>query len=186
MISETVVSVVVPVRDAVATLQGALNSVLEQTFMEFELILVDDGSTDGSAEVLRQVSERDPRVRVVSNPDSGLTTALNHGVSLARGRYIARQDADDQSMPDRFERQVAYLDRHQDVCAVGSATMIVDGAGGVLGAFPMRFGVAAVRAGLRSARATPVHGAMMIRRESLDAIGGYRRAFLAAARLGRA
>ena len=180
MTDRPVVSVVLPVRDAVATIHEALSSVLTQTFRHFELIVVDDGSTDGSAYVLTQAQERDSRVRVVSNPGRGLTVALNHGVTLAQGRFIARQDADDLSMPDRLERQVKCLERRLDVCAVGTATVIVDGAGRSLGDFPMRFGAAAVRAGLTSARATPVHGSMMIRRESLAAVGGYRRAFLAA------
>jgi glycosyltransferase involved in cell wall biosynthesis len=180
MANEPVVSVVLPVRDAVATLQGALNSIVTQTFGHFELIVVDDGSTDGSAHVLTQARERDSRIRVVSNPGRGLTVAINHGVSLAQGRFIARQDADDVSMPDRLERQVECLSRREDVCAVGTATVIIDGAGEALGDFPVRIGAAAVRAGLTSARATPVHGSMMIRRESLAAVGGYRQAFLAA------
>ena len=180
MTNNPAVSVVMPIRDAATTLQAALDSVVAQTFTEFELIVIDDGSTDGSAEMLMQASERDSRIRVVLNPGRGLTVALNHGIALAQGRFIARQDADDLSMPDRLEHQVRCLELREDVCAVGTAAVIVDGTGESLGAFPVRFGASAVRAGLTSARATPVHGSMMIRHESIAAVGGYRQAFRAA------
>ena len=174
------VSVVMPVRDAATTIRDALESVLVQANADFEMIAVDDGSTDGSSEILRKACDGDPRVRVVVNPGRGLTVGLNHGITLAQGRFIARQDADDLSMPGRFEQQVAYLDRHPEICAIGTASVIVNDAGAVIGRFPTRHGAAAVRAGLRSARATPVHGSMMIRRESLAVVGGYRPTFSAA------
>ena len=173
-----IVSVVLPVRNAAGTLDDALNSVLAQTFKAFEVIAVDDGSTDGTPEVLRRAAWRDSRLRVISTTGGGITAALNRGVSLAAGRFIARQDADDASMPQRFERQVEWLEQRPRVCAVGTGAVTIDSVGRPIGQFPIRLGVAAVRKGLLTARVTPVHGSMMIRRECLVEVGGYREAFV--------
>ena len=178
MAAAPVVSVVLPVKDAARTLVAALDSVLAQTFRAFEVIAVEDGSSDGSVRLLNEVAARDSRVRIVESDRRGLAAALNLGIARAQGRYIARQDADDLSLPERFARQVARLDGQPDLCAVGTAALTIDDAGHAIGGFPMRHGAAAVRAALRSARATPVHGAMMIRREAITLAGGYREAFV--------
>jgi glycosyltransferase involved in cell wall biosynthesis len=177
-VSHPLISVVCPVRNAAATLERAIAGVLEQTCRDFELIAIDDGSTDGSGLLLDSFARQDARVRVLRYGGEGLTAALNRGVAAAAGRLIARQDADDISLPDRFRQQVAWLDAHPQVVALGTATDTIDDEGTVLGRFPMRTGAAAVRAGLRSGRATPVHGSMMIRRDALAAAGGYRSAFV--------
>ena len=171
------VSIILPVRNAAATVEEAVDSVLVQTLRDFELIAVDDRSTDGSGDKLRRAAERDPRVRIVPGAGAGLTAALNAAVREARGRYVARQDADDRSMPSRLETQVNALDRHPTLCALGTAAMTIDDAGDAIGRFPTAHGVAAVRKGLRSASATPCHGSMMIRQDALAAVGGYRTAF---------
>lgn len=178
MTEQPVVSVVLPVRNAASTIDEALGSVLVQTFCDFEVIAVEDGSTDGTGQKLRMVAERDPRVRVISGSEQGTTAALIQGISLARGRYLARQDADDLSMPERFARQVAFLEAHPDVCAVGTAAVAIDDGAREVGRFPTRHGPSAVRDGMRAGLITPVHGSVMIRRECLDAVGGYRPAFL--------
>lgn len=114
------VSCLLAVWNGKAYLADAIRSVLDQTFSDFELIIVDDGSTDGTANILQQFQRADKRVRVFSQPHAGLISSLNRGVSLATGEYIARMDADDLSMPDRFAIQVEYMDRHQDIGVCGS------------------------------------------------------------------
>jgi glycosyltransferase involved in cell wall biosynthesis len=95
-----------------AFLQEAIDSVLVQRFSDFELIIVDDGSTDRTAAIIAQC--HDPRLRVIRRPHSGLVAALNAGLAAARGKWVARQDADDLCLPSRFEEQLATLTRDRD------------------------------------------------------------------------
>ncbi len=172
------ISVILPVRDAERTIDGAVTSVLEQSFRDFELIAIDDGSSDRTLGRLSDMAAADGRIRVVTNAGRGTTAAINEGVARASGRYIARQDADDISMPRRFERQVASLDERVNLCAIGTAALVIDEAGQSTQPLPMRYGAASVKDGLRTARVSPVHGSMMIRRDRLAEVGGYRSAFL--------
>lgn len=178
MTSSPIVSVVLPVRNAERTIDEALTSLSQQTFPEFEVLAIDDGSTDATAERLRRAAAADSRFRTIRTPARGTTAALVHGLSEARGRYIARQDGDDVSLPDRLRQQVDYLESHENVCAVGTAAITIDESGNAIGTFPMRHGAAAVRAGIRSISATPVHGSVLMRRECLEQVQGYRPAFL--------
>lgn len=104
-----VVSVVLPVRNAAATLGRAVASISAQTLREWELVVVDDGSTDGTAEVLRGWAQREPRMRVLHRPAEGVVAASNAGLALARGRFVARMDADDEARPDRLAAQAEFL-----------------------------------------------------------------------------
>ena len=103
------VSVVMGVYNAERTLKAAVESILSQSFSDFELIVVNDGSTDKTQEILADFARRDARVRVVTQTNQGLTRSLILGCELASGRYIARQDADDVSMPDRFMQLVQLI-----------------------------------------------------------------------------
>lgn len=121
------VSVGIPFYNAEATLGDAVRSVVAQSYADWELILVNDGSTDGSLDVARSV--RHPRVRVVDDGvNRGLVFRLNQLVALSGGEYIARMDADDLMHPDRLAHQVRYLDAHPDVDLVGSGVCTVDAA----------------------------------------------------------
>jgi glycosyltransferase involved in cell wall biosynthesis len=104
----------------------AVQSVLGQTFGDFEFIIVNDGSTDRSPAVIREFEARDPRVRLVSRPNTGIVAAANEGIGMARGRYLARMDSDDVCLPQRFETQVKYLDEHPECVLVGSRVTVVD------------------------------------------------------------
>ena len=114
------VSVVLPVYNAGAFVGEALGSVLRQTFGDFEVIVLDDGSSDQSAARVREESRGDERVRVVSRANRGLVATLNEGIGLARGDLIARMDADDVCLPERFARQVAALEEHSEVAVCGT------------------------------------------------------------------
>lgn len=126
------VSVVVPVYNAQAYLAEAMDSILGQTFFDFEVIVIDDGSTDKSKEILEKYAADDTRVRLVSRENKGVTATLNEGISLSRGTYIARMDADDITLPDRFEKQVEFLDRHSDTVVVGGQVILIDPNGQIL------------------------------------------------------
>jgi glycosyltransferase involved in cell wall biosynthesis len=103
------VSVLLPVHDAERYLPEALDSILAQTYADFELIAIDDGSTDNSGAILDDYATRDPRVRVFHRPQRGLVETLNEGLDLARGEWIARMDADDIALPHRLTRQLQWL-----------------------------------------------------------------------------
>ncbi len=170
-----VVSVVLPVYNAARYLPAALASILAQTWRDFELIAVNDGSTDGSAAVLEAFAARDPRLRVCHRPNTGITGALNHGLGLARGEFIARMDADDEAAPTRFAAQVARLRADPRLVALGSAVTFMDAAGHPVKAFPRPCDHAAIeRALLDGDGGAMIHPAVMLRAAAVRAVGGYR------------
>lgn len=114
-----ILSVIMPVFNCAPYLAAAIDSVLGQNFTDFELILIDDGSTDDSLRILKSYAARDTRVRLLSRANKGLVYSLNEGIGLARGRYIARMDGDDIAVGDRFSCQVAYLETHPQVGILG-------------------------------------------------------------------
>lgn len=119
-----VVSVLMPVFNAGVHLEPAIRSILDQDFADFELVIVDDASTDGSDQVI--ASFDDPRIRVVSNAENlGVVGAPNRGLDLCRGRYIARMDADDVARPERLAVQVAFMDANPYVALCGSQVGIL-------------------------------------------------------------
>lgn len=120
------VSVVTTVYNGEPYGDRAIPSILAQTFDDFEFILVDDGSQDRTPDMLRELAQRDPRVRVFSPGRLGVAAAANYGISQARGEYIARQDFDDRSYPDRLRLQVAFLDAHPKIGVVGGHYVLVD------------------------------------------------------------
>lgn len=119
------VSVLLPAFNALATLPRAVASIRAQTFTDWELLAVDDGSTDGTAEWLRAQATREPRLKVISQPHAGIVAALNRGLAEARGQLIARMDADDESLPERLAEQVALLDAQPAVGVAGSLVKFV-------------------------------------------------------------
>ncbi|MBA3316948.1 MAG: glycosyltransferase family 2 protein [Gemmatimonadales bacterium] len=120
------VSVVSTVYNGQSYFDRAIPGILEQTYENFEFIVVDDGSTDQSRELLHQCAARDRRIRVFTPGRLGAAAAYNYGVAQAQGEYIARQDFDDRSYPDRLRHQVAFLDAHRDVGMVGGYYVLVD------------------------------------------------------------
>lgn len=112
------VSVLLPVYNGVPYLAEAIASILNQTWKDFELIIINDGSTDGTGEIAQSFT--DSRVRYFEQNNIGLAATLNRGIGLSRGAYIARQDADDISKPERFAKQVAYMEMHPDCGLIGT------------------------------------------------------------------
>ncbi len=121
------ISVIMPVLNGEKYLNQAIESILNQTFTDFELIVVDDGSTDQTPEILRSYAELDERVRILTNPENkGISYSRNRGVEYSRGEYIANMDADDWCFPERFEKQVDYLVHHPEIAVLGTSCYKVD------------------------------------------------------------
>lgn len=173
------VSVLLPFRDAAATLAEAVDSVLAQTGVDFELLAIDDGSSDGGGRMVERLVERDRRVRSLKTGPRGLVHALDFGAQLAKGRYFARMDADDVCLAGRFAKQLAALEADPRLGLVGTCVE----------AFPSD----AVEEGLaryvdwQNAVLTPedhrrelfvesplCHPSVMMRRDAFHAVGGYR------------
>jgi glycosyltransferase involved in cell wall biosynthesis len=163
-----IASVVMPVRDGERFVVEAVESVLGQTLADLELIVVDDGSTDSTPALLAGLARRDARVRVLTQAPGGLTVGLNAGCVLARAAVIARMDADDVALHDRLERQVAFLETHEDVAVLGGGIVLVDEHGHEFDREP---GQAAPDLSERNAL---VHGTVAMRADAFRALGGYR------------
>lgn len=165
-----------PVHNGGPYLAPAVESILAQTFTDFEFVIVDDGSTDGTPEVLRGLAARDARIRVTRQPKSGLVASLNRGCGLARAAYLARMDADDLAFPERFARQVEFLDRHPRVAVVGTAVVRIDEAGRAIKPNAVPTSHAEIVAALREYTCF-THPSVMLRAEAVAAVGGYRPAY---------
>jgi len=114
--NEVIISVILPFRNAEDTLNRAIESILAQSFRDFELILINDGSDDQSEMLVSQFD--DSRLKVVNLPTEGIVFALNHGISISRGRYLARMDADDYAYPNRLMLQYNFLEKNPDIGVV--------------------------------------------------------------------
>lgn len=169
----SIVSVILPVYNGAAFLEQAVESILSQTYRNFELLAIDDGSTDDSLAILNRFAAMDERVRVISRPNKGLTATLNEGLTLAKGTYIARMDADDIAYPTRFEAQVAHLDTHPDVVVVGGQVSLMDGAGRSLGALPLPCDHVTIDQRHMKGVVVVCHPAVMMRASAARAIDGY-------------
>ena len=148
---------------------------LAQTFADFEIIAVDDGSKDNTLAILRGYEARDPRVRVVSRPNTGIVGALNDGLALARGEFVARMDGDDLCLPDRFAKQVEFLRQHSNCVLVGSQVLLIDPDGQPICPHKLtRFTHEEIDHDHLNRGWPVVHPAVMMRRDAVEKIGRYR------------
>ena len=168
------VTVLMSVRDgSSAMLEQAVSSILTQTFADFEFLILDDGSREeATLAALAVVARRDARIRLHREPARGLTKTLNRGLALARGHYVARQDADDWSEPERLARQVDFLDRHPEAAVCGANAWMHQEDGAALWATRLGQRRAEIREALWSGNPF-VHGATLFRADAARAIGGY-------------
>lgn len=128
------VSIIMPVHNASAFLAKALESVLAQTYTNFELIAVDDGSTDDSLRILKTYASKDQRINIIEHrTKQGVAASLNRGITQARGKYLARMDADDEMVDARLSEQVVFLEKHPECVAVGTFMQEIDEHGKVIG-----------------------------------------------------
>lgn len=167
--ADQLVSVVMPVHNALPYLDAAMRSILDQSHRNIEFVIYDDGSTDGSAERLRELAKQDSRIRLHEGEHNlGPAHSSNLVVEKSTGQIVARMDADDISHPDRIARQLAILSAQPEVGLVGTLCDIIDAKDRKLrGAEPWRV--------IRNSWFAPFpHGSIMFRRELFDRIGGYR------------
>lgn len=162
------VSVITTVYNGEKYIREAIDGVLNQTFEDFELIVINDGSTDKTLEILR--SYRDPRIIIIDNQKNiGIPKSLNKALGIARGEYIVRQDADDISLDTRLERQTKFLIENKDVGLVGTSYYTIDGDGREIGVAECPSGEKAIHfIGLPT---------IMVRRDCLEKMGGFREVF---------
>jgi glycosyltransferase involved in cell wall biosynthesis len=173
------VTVLMAVYNGQRYLRDAVNSVLSQTFKDFEFIIIDDGSTDECPKLLASYARADQRIRLITRPNKGLTKSLNEGLQLARGEFVARMDADDVCFPERLERQVMYLRDHPNVCMVGSRVEFIDPDGLAINVKPgMMMTHQDIDAALLTKGWPIVHPAVMMRTAAVRAIGGYSETYL--------
>ncbi len=178
MTEKPIISVVMSAYNNADTLATAMDSILSQEGVQLEFIVVNDGSTDGSATILEDYARRDARVRVVHQENTGLTRALIRGCSLARAPWIARQDADDISLPGRLRQQLDYGRADEQIDLVGCHARYFSPEGDALTVVEAPVDRdEARRLLLRDRPSISPHGSILFRRASYEAIGGYRPAF---------
>lgn len=169
------VSVVMSVRDGEAFVAAALTSILRQTMTDFECVVIDDGSSDGTPALLERAASQDARLRLVRREGGGgLVAALNHGCSLARAPLIARMDADDVALPDRLARQLERLARQPSLVVLGAAAIFVDAQDRPLPADPTPMGPRTLAQALERGDCPLIHPTVVMRRAAFEAVGGYR------------
>ncbi len=167
--NDPTISVLMGVYNEEAYLEKAIDSILGQTFEDFEFLIVDDNSTDQSPTIVE--SYKDDRIQLIRNDtNQGLTASLNRALDRAKGTYVARQDADDISEPWRFERQVSFLERNDDVALVGTGAYLIDSDDNVV---DKRIGYCTPTFEDFLEKSHLVHGSILARRSVLKDLGGY-------------
>jgi glycosyltransferase involved in cell wall biosynthesis len=177
------VSVIMPVYNGERYLAQAIESMLAQTHRDLELLVIDDGSTDRSAEIMGQYARVDGRIRVVRQPNRGVAAAANRGLEEATGEWVARLDADDIFLPEKLERQIAFIGRNPGVRIVGTLGYFINHAGRVIGLVGTEGPFDRVEFEKMAERGEPVffiHSSTLMHRQTVLTAGGYREQFVQA------
>ncbi len=168
------ISVVMSVFNGERYLREAVSSILMQSFGDFEFIVIDDGSTDSSGQILDSYQASDGRVAVYHQENSGLSVSLNRGCALARGKYIARMDADDIAVRDRLMWQVDFMEAHPEVGVLGGAVESIDATGKGLLRCRQPLKDRDIKSALHRGDCPFWHPSVLIQKEALTSMGGYR------------
>ncbi|HEV7666028.1 MAG TPA: glycosyltransferase [Chloroflexota bacterium] len=174
-----IVSVVMPVYNVERYVEEAVRSILGQSLRDLELIVIDDGSTDATPAILDEVAHGDQRMRVVRQGRAGAIAGFNRGAAAARGHYLAWLGGDDVACPNRLAVQVAFLDAHPDVAAVGGSVIVIDATGQTVGS--LRYPTASDAIEKMLVSANPIAApAALIRKAAFEAVGRCRSPFVGA------
>ena len=150
-------------------LHEAIESILKQTYSDFEFIIINDGSSDSSLKIVKSIS--DNRIVLIDQKNTGLAIALNNGIKIAKGKYIARMDADDISMPERLKLQFEFLENHPEVIVVGGNADVIDKSGDYVYTSNQMLEWEMIKNKLPE---TPFfHSSTMYRKSSFETVGGY-------------
>ena len=168
------VSILMSVYNGSSYLQESIESILSQTFTDFEFIIIEDYSTDNSAEIITEYAEKDKRIVIIKNQENiGLTKSLNKGLKIARGEYIARQDADDISLPSRLQKETLLLEKHSEIGLVSCDLELIDSQGNSIGKYQRSCDPDLVNFYLLFYNRLAGHSQVMFRRQLAIELGGY-------------
>lgn len=169
------ITVLMSVYNGERYLREAVDSILQQTLSDFIFLIIDDASTDSTAEILREYALRDSRIRIITNGKNlGLTVSLNKGLSQINTTYIARMDADDISLPERLEKQFDYMQKHPEIAALGCAITNVNEQGQAIGSLVPPVKHEKIYALLRTFGGGILHPTAFMRTIAISEVGGYR------------
>lgn len=169
------ISVVMSVYNGEKYLREAIESILNQTFRDFEFIIIDDGSTDRSLEIIKEFEQKDNRIKIISRKNKGLIYSLNEGIKLARGEYIARMDADDISKINRLEKQIKYMQENDlDIC--GSWAEGIDTLGNKIKDLNYSPDINKIKT-FTLLHNSFIHSSVMFKKDIFEKVGGYKKFF---------
>jgi glycosyltransferase involved in cell wall biosynthesis len=171
-------SVLMPVFNSSKYVAQAVDSILNQSFRDFEFVIVDDGSSDGSPQILDHYASLDQRVRIVHQPNSGITVALTNGFEESRGEFLARMDSDDVAEPTRLEKQLTFIKSNPELVLVGTSSIYIDPSGREVDRPNVPSDHNQMDSWHASGMGTALgHPTAMIRRTAFVTVGGYRQEF---------
>lgn len=171
------ISVLMSVHNGEAFLQEAISSISQQTETDFEFLIIDDGSTDGTSRILDQFAKSDSRLKILNQNCQGLTKSLNRALKESRGQFIARMDADDIAYPNRFEEQVRFLSENLQTVAVGSSLQLIDADGDPLWIQQASVSKEEIETKLATGHGAIAHPSAIIRGEAIRKLNGYDESF---------
>lgn len=167
------ISVLMPVYNCEPYLDEAIRSIRDQTFTDFEFVIVNDGSTDGSLDTIHRHAAEDPRIIVLDRPNGGIVDALNAGLAVCRGEFIARMDGDDVAMPTRFEQQLSAFSANPHLGLLGTCATTIDSRGEVVSAISYHSDHQHICLDLLSGHCALLHPTIIARREVFTTLSGY-------------
>jgi len=168
-----IVSVNMPVYNCAAYLTEAIESILNQTFKDFELIICNDGSTDHSLKIAELFAAKDSRITLITRENLGIVATRNELLEISKGKYIAVLDCDDVALPHRLALQVKYLEEHPEVVCLGGDTRLIDGKGRYLTTLLHVRGNEAINESALAGNGAITHSCAMMRRDVMRSVGGY-------------
>lgn len=174
MINKPQISVIMPVYNAEKYINSAVQSILDQSFLNFEFIIINDGSTDDSLNILQRFALKDKRIRLISRENKGLVETLNEGIEIAQAPLIARMDADDISLPERLRIQKEYMDLEPNVVCIGTGARVIDHKNRFLIIMETKVGFAEVELAALQGLTPITHPTAMMRTEKVKSVGGYK------------
>jgi glycosyltransferase involved in cell wall biosynthesis len=170
-----ILSVLLPVYNAEKYLASAIESILHQTYSNFNFIIINDGSTDNSLNILQSFAKNDKRIQLINRENKGLVYTLNEGLALIKTPYVARMDADDIALPRRFEKQMEYILNNKDCLLLGSRVIIIDSDGDEICEMGDYYSHEEIDQGLLEKKGQLIyHPSIIFQKDIIDQLGGYR------------